>query len=95
LRGRKESGSEEDARGMRERGSEKDGEEGERTFLPRRHHPPPYYLLLTTSLLLVYFVLSIPFLQISSTIPVSLLPREGYRGRRENGKKTTERKERY
>jgi hypothetical protein len=38
---------------------------------------PPYYLLLTTSLLLVYlyhFVLSILFLKISSSIPVSLLP---------------------
>jgi hypothetical protein len=47
------------------------------TFLLRRHHHPPYYLLLTTSLLLVYhyhFVLSILFLQISSSIPVSLLP---------------------
>ena len=46
-------------------------------YLLRRHHHPPYYLLLTTSLLLVYlyhFVLSILFLQISSSIPVSLLP---------------------
>jgi hypothetical protein len=30
LRGRKESGSEGEARGRRERGSDKDGEEGER-----------------------------------------------------------------
>jgi hypothetical protein len=47
------------------------------TFLLRRHHHHPYYLLLITSLLLVYlchFVLSILFLQISSSIPVSLLP---------------------
>jgi hypothetical protein len=41
------------------------------------HHPPPYDLLLTTSLFFVYlchFVLSILFLQISSSLPVSLLP---------------------
>jgi hypothetical protein len=55
------------------------------------HYRSPSFLLifLTTSLLLVYlchFVLSILFLQISSSIPVSLLPhhyQEGERGSEE------------
>jgi hypothetical protein len=59
-----------DTRGINK---EDDGEELGRESL-RRHRHPPYYLLFTISLLLVYFVLSILFLQISSSIPVSLLP---------------------
>jgi hypothetical protein len=66
LRGRKESGSEEDDRGRRERASEENGEEGERevVFLSIRHLITSLLfpvILSSTSLPLSFFRLHPPY----------------------------------
>jgi hypothetical protein len=69
LRGRKESGSEEDDRGRRERASEEKDGEGER-------NPPPYYLSSLSCNIIIHLITSVFLPSPSSllTLPHCLFP---------------------